>query len=318
MSQTIKTIDVHSHFILPSYLEGLEADGVDPLKEDGFPTPTWSAKEHIAYMDQAGIERSILSLSTPHIHHGNGEHAIALTRKINEEAASLCREYPDRFSFAACLPMPEVEASIKEIAYAYEKLGAVGIKVASNSNGVYLGDPAMDPIFEELNARKAVVIIHPSRPLKVPEKVFTEGPAPLFEYLADTTRAVINMITNGTLEKYPDIKVIVPHSGSFLPLVIHRLIGISEVLIPKGLMENVNVEANFSKLYFDIAGDTLPIAFDVLLKVADPSHIMYGGDFPYTPQQVIVRKKTILEQHPSIEPYAEEIFRNNALSIFGL
>lgn len=318
MLHNTKAIDVHSHFILPCYLEGLAEKGIDPMKEDGFPTPSWSAEEHVEFMKQAGIDHCVLSLSTPHIHSGDGIHAAALARQINAEIAQICRKYPEEFSFTACLPMPEVEASVEEIRYAYEELGAVGVKAASNSNGVYLGDPVMDPIFEELNKRKAVMLIHPSRPQKVPENVFTEGPAPLFEYIADTTRAVINMITNGTLEKYPDIKVVVPHSGSFLPLVIHRLIGISEVLIPKGLMERVDVEKNFRRLYFDIAGDTLPIALDALLKVVDVSHIMYGGDFPYTPAPIIARKKAMLEENPSLKPYAEDIFGNNAEKLFGL
>lgn len=314
----MKIIDVHSHFLLDSYLHGLHEQDVDPSIEDGFPTPLWSVEEHLKYMEDAEIEKCILSLSTPHIHHGNDEQAEKLARTINDETAEICERYPDRFSFAACIPLPAIEDSLNEIEYAYEKLGAVGVKVPSNSNGVYLGDPSFDPVFEELNRRSAIIIIHPSKPLQVPENVFTAGPAPLFEYLGDTTRAVINMIVNGTLEKYPDIKVIVPHSGSFLPLVIHRLTGISEVLIPHGKMKKVDVKANFKKLYFDIAGDTLPVAFDVLLKIADPSHIMYGGDFPYTPAPVIIKKKNDLLSHPTIQPYLEEILYRNAKKLFNL
>ena len=176
----------------------------------------------------------------------------------------------------------------------------------------------MDPIMEELNLRKAVVTIHPSRPKQVPENVFTSGPAPLYEYIGDTTRAVLNMITNGTLEKFPDVKWIVPHCGSFLPFVIHRLVGISEVLIPKGLMEPVNVMENFQKLYFDIAGDALPVAFDTLLKVADPSHIMYGADYPYTPVPPIIRKQKMLLEHASMQPIKEAVFYKNAAQLYGL
>lgn len=318
MSDTMKIVDVHSHFILPCYLDGLKQMNINPAQEDGFPTPAWSVEGHLAFMEEAGIDHSILSLSTPHIHHGDDALAIALCRRINEDTAAVCSAHPDKFSFAACLPTPNVEGSLAEIAYAYDKLGAVGVKLASNNNGVYLGDPALDPVFEELNRRKAVITIHPSRAQATPDNVFTSGPAPLFEYIADTTRAVLNMITNGTLEKYPDIKVIVPHSGSFLPFVIHRLIGISEVLIPKGLMEPVDVLGCFNRLYFDIAGDALPIALDALLKVADPSHIMYGADYPYTPSVPIVRKQKQLLEYPQLQPFKEKVFYKNAAKLYGL
>lgn len=314
----MKIIDVHSHFILDSYLEGLSKQNVDPFLEDGFPTPKWSPEAHLKYMEEANIERCILSLSTPHVHHGDDKAAAELARRINEETAAICAQYPDKFSFAASLPLPAIEASLEEIAYAYDKLGAVGVKVASNNHGVYLGDPSLDPVFEELNRRNAVITIHPSKPQEVPGNVFTAGPTPLFEYLGDTTRAVLNMIVNGTLEKYPNIKVIVPHSGSFLPLVIHRLIGISQVLIPKGVMEPVDVEKNFKKLYFDMAGDALPVALEALLKVADPSHIMYGGDFPYTPVSMIVKKQKDLRNYPAIQPYLEDVLYNNAAKLYAL
>lgn len=160
----MKIIDVHSHFILDSYLEGLKAQNVDPFLEDGFPTPKWSPEEHLKYMEEAGIEKCILSLSTSHVHHGDDDAAASLARRINEETAQICEQYPDKFAFSACLPLPAVEATLEEIAYAYDTLGTVGVKVASNNHGVYLGDPVLDPVFEELNRREAVITIHPSKP----------------------------------------------------------------------------------------------------------------------------------------------------------
>ena len=316
--QTVPVIDVHSHFIPFCYLDGLKEQGVDPLEEDGFPTPPWSPEAHLAYMDQGGITHSVISLSSPHIHHGDGASAIRLARRSNEEAAAICRTHPDRFSFAACLPMPEIKASVDEIRYAFDELGAVGIKVASNSNGVYLGDPVFDPIFAELNRRKAVINIHPCRPPLVPERVFTCGPAPLFEFLADTTRAIINLLISGTLEKYPDISVVVPHTGSFLPLLIHRLTGISKVLGPKGLIPETDIWAAFQTLYFDTAGDFHTVALRTLLRVADPTHILYGGDFPYTPVNQIQSAWTDLTTEPEIQPYLQAILYGNATRLYRL
>ncbi len=311
-----RIIDIHSHMIFQEYLDGLSKMGIDPQKEDGFPVPAWSIEDHLEYMNELGIERTILSLSTPHIHNGNAKQAIELAKKINDKTSKIYKMYPDRFSFAACLPMPEIEESIIEIKRAYEELDAVGIKVASHSNGVYLGNERFDPVFEELNRRNAVVLIHPSRPLQVPENVFTEKPAPLFEYLGDSTRAVINMLVNGTLEKFPDIKVVVPHTGAFLPLLKNRLIGISEVLIPNGLMPDVDIEKAFGKLYFDNAGDVNNVALDALLKGVDPSHVMFGGDYPYTPKGQIMEKIRDFRKNAEIKEWCDDILYYNAKRLF--
>lgn len=305
----IKAVDVHSHFLVPEYIDALKKAKVE--NEDGFPMPKWSEEDHLSFMDQAEIELSILSLSTPHIYLNNDNQACDLARTINEVAAKVKQKYPRRFGFTAVLPTPDVEGSLKEIAYAYDVLKADGIKVASNSKGVYLGDPKLDPIFEELNKRKAVVIIHPSKPQVVPEGAYTSGPMPLFEYIGDTTRAVINLITSGTIMRYPDIKIVVPHCGSFLPCLIERISGVSAVL-----GKPVNAMESAKKLYYDLAGDPLPRAFDALLTFADPHKIMYGGDFPYTPPAAIIGKKKALMAYPAMQPYKAAIFRDNAIRLF--
>lgn len=269
-------------------------------------------------MADAGIETCILSLSTPHIHYGDDALAAQIARDINSEVAEICRAYPDKLKYAATLPLPAVAESIEEIKRNYDELGAVAVKVPSNANGVYLGDASLDPVFEELNARKSIVIIHPSRPKEMPEQVFTAGPAPLFEYLGDTTRAVLNMLANGTLEKYPDIKVIVPHCGSFLPIVAHRMIGISTILVPAGIMPDVDVKGALDKLYFDMAGDALPVGLDALLKIADPSHILYGSDFPYTPSAMIQGNREKFEQYDPIREDLLNMFHDNAVRLFDL
>lgn len=314
----MKTIDVHSHILPPSYVKAMAEAGVDAVRDEGFPTPSWAPEAHLEFVEQAGIDFSILTLSTPHLHFGNDEKACALARVINEDTADFCRAHPDRFGFCAALPTPCVEGSVKEAEYALDNLGALGVKLPSNSNGVYLGDERFDPLFEMLNERGATVIIHPSTPTAVPGNVFTSVPKPLFEFIADTTRAVINLITSGTLERYPNVHVVVPHSGSFLPMLEHRLIGISKVLIPKGIMSDVDVKANFERLYFDIAGVVMPVWLPALLKVANPKHVMYGSDFPYTPASQIVAMKNQILAAPEVKGIEEDIMHGNAEELFGL
>lgn len=306
-----KIFDVHAHFIIPEYMESLQKHG--RVMEDGFPSPLWNIEEHLAYMDLAGIEKCLLSQSSPHFHSGDAKEAVRLGRLMDETAAALKQNYPDKFLFAASLPLPEVEASIDALNYAYDVLGADAVKLPSNACGIYPGDMRLDPIFKALNDRKAIVILHPTAPSVVPSGCFTAGPLPLMEFIGDTTRAVINLITTGTLEKYTDIKVVVPHCGSFLPNIIDRLTGITKVLASKGIGKPVDVTSSMKALYFDVAGDCLPAGIDILLTMTDEDHIMFGGDFPYTPKEVIAAKVKALADEPKTAPYLEKMMYENAV-----
>ena len=156
-----KAVDFHAHPVDEVFRREIENLGIDVLAEDGFPLPEWSVKSQLDFMAEAEIDFAVLTVPTPHIHNGDDEKACSAARKINESTAKICAENPDKFAFAAVLPLPCVDGAIKEAAYAMDNLGAVGVKVVTNSNGVYLGDPSFDPLMEELDLRGALVIIHP-------------------------------------------------------------------------------------------------------------------------------------------------------------
>lgn len=312
----MKRIDTHCHFLTPDYVAALKK--YDRINEDGFPVPEWNLEYQLEYMEKARLTHAVLSLSTPHPHFGDDAFSAELSRGINEFAADLKRRFPDKFSFAACLPLPNVELAITEAAYALETLGACGVKIASQSNGLYLGDEALDPLMEYLNQKNTVIIIHPSRPQAIPENCFTSGPLPLLEFINDTTRAAVNLIANGTLEKYPDIKVLIPHCGSFLPSIIDRLAGITTLLASKGIGKKVNVEQSLKSLYFDIAGDAFPRGAAILSTLADNDHIVFGGDFPYTPIPMIAKKAADLEQYEPFTGCLDKINYKNAEQLFHL
>lgn len=305
-------IDFHAHPIPESFKQGLSDMGIDPLEADGFPLPEWNEKDHIEFMDKTGIKLTVLSIPAPHINNGDNEKSRKYARLINEEMKQIVDKSNGRFKFAAVLPTPDVKGTIDEINYSFDKLGAVAVKISTNSNGIYLGDPELDPIFEELNKRKAIVIIHPSRAQKFPNKVVTgDVAAALFEYPADTTRAVLNMAANNLMIKYPEIKFIVPHTGSFLPYMLERFKSITSILIAKNQMKPVDVEANLKNLYFDIAGDPEPIALDMLLKITNSDHILYGTDYPYTPTFILKTKKNHFENNEKYKSILSKIYYEN-------
>lgn len=312
----VKVIDVHCHFIIDEYVDTLKKYGME--NDDGFPLPFWDIDKQLEYMEYANVDKCVLSLSTPHQYFGDLDESKKLTRYLNEYASKLKKQYPDKFLFGACVPLPDVTSSIEEVNYAYDVLNADAIKVPSQGNGVYLGDESLNPFFEELNNRHSVIIIHPSKPLKVPENCYTSYPIPLFEFIGDTTRAVINMIANGTLEKYPNVKVIVPHCGSFLPNIIDRLEGITELLSSKGIGNKVKVKESLKNIYFDVAGDSLPSGIKILMTLADKDHILFGGDFPYTPKEYIKERIINLEKYSKEQGFIDELMHLNAEKLFNL
>ena len=187
-----RKIDVHAHAILPSFVQGLKKLGIDAAAEEGYPLPAWSEEAHLEFMRQALIDYTVLSPATPHIYNGDEKLSCEVAREINEETATLCRKYPDKFGFVAALPFPSSEGSIAEIRYAMDKLGALGVKVPSNAGGIYLGDARWEAVFAELNRRQALIILHPSPARELPRKGTVTGQVmALFEYPADTTRAVV-------------------------------------------------------------------------------------------------------------------------------
>lgn len=285
-----RKIDFHAHAILPGYVDALKRLKIDASAEEGFPLPKWNVESHLEFMNAAEIDFTILSMATPHISD------CSAAREINIEFAELCRRFPQRFGFVATLPLPQIEGSIEEFHYATEKLGALGVKVASNSDGVYLGDEKLDPIFAELNKSGELVIIHPSPARLLPrEGVVTGKVMALFEYPADTTRAVLNMLANRTFEKFPRLKVVVPHCGAFLPYMKQRAGSMFQMLASMNLMEPVNFASSIKKLFFDTAGDPMPEQFDILLKISNLDQIIFGTDYPYVPAQVILGRKKLFD-----------------------
>ncbi|MBR0269608.1 MAG: amidohydrolase family protein, partial [Prevotella sp.] len=196
-------MDVHSHIITSEFVSALEQEV--RLMDEGFPLPKYDVTEHLKWMDEAGIETSVLTLAAPQ------PTSAEVVRKSNEAAARIRKEHPGRFMFCAALPLPDVQKAIEEAKYALDVLKADGIKLATNVDGQYLGAPELDTLFAVLNERKAVVILHPHRPEPMNKQVMAQTPLAMQEYLAETTRAVTNMISRNELARYPNVKVIVPH-----------------------------------------------------------------------------------------------------------
>lgn len=262
-------------------------------------------ESHLSLMDRARISRSIISITSPGTYLCPGDQDLCrkITRETNIDLSEISRACPDRFSFFASLPLPDVEGAIEEIDYALDHLGAIGFILLTNSNGVYLGDPLLDKVFKKLDERKAVVMIHPTTCQLCPSSdshwsqnfraetslLLPQYPRPMFEFFFDTTRAVVHLILSKSVERHPKITFIVPHCGSVLPSLVERFTSYSVKVSGENAITSDNVREIFkTRFYFDLAGFPFPDQIHGLLRFADASRFLYGTDFPFFPANAVV------------------------------
>ncbi|PKA68150.1 putative TIM-barrel fold metal-dependent hydrolase [Pseudomonas baetica] len=277
-------VDVHAHYLPPQYTQALSDAGLVTL-DGGFPIPAWSEAATLAHMEEHGIETLILSVSSPSVGFLDDQSKrVKLARHVNEFAADIVRRNPQKFGAFATLPLPNVDDSLAEIRYALDELGLDGVVVETNSDGLYLGNPRFEPIFAELDKRSAVLFLHPTSPACF-EAVGLGRPAPFIEFPMDTARTITDLIFSGTLNRYPNIKVIVSHAGGALPSLAQRIGFVSDLPLlnkrPAGGAQEVR--RVLQSLYYDLAGSANDAAIGSLRWMTSTSHIVFGSDFPFTP-----------------------------------
>jgi predicted TIM-barrel fold metal-dependent hydrolase len=309
-------IDVHAHFLPEVYAQALAGAGLTVL-DGGFPVPRWSAAAAIEMMDRQQIATAIVSLSSPSSHFLPPAERPALVRAVNDAGAELMRGHPGRFGYFASLPMPDIPAALAELRRAFDELGADGVVLQTNTDGTYLGAPAFAPIFTELNRRKATLFLHPTSPACF-ESLSLGRPAPLLEFPLDTTRTIVDLLYTRALQTNPDIKVIVPHGGAALPALVARIAAFAGLpfIEPRPASE-AEVFETLERLYYDVALSAHPIPFAALRRIAPITQILFGSDWPFTPEAGVARNLRQLTQANDLtEPEARAIARDNAERVF--
>ena len=309
------SIDVHTHFIPDSYLSELDSIGIT-TKEIGFPMARWVESERLELMDRNDIQTEVLSLSSPALRYFTGPKAASVGRSLNEELKGIVDGHPTRFGGFAILPLPDVDASLKEIEYTFDQLKLDGVAVMTNYDGIFLGNPKFAPVLDELNRRKAVMFVHPTEGPS--NDILVQGyPAPAFEYPAESTRMVVSLIDSDTITRCPALKIIVSHGGGTLALIKPRL----AVLLPWKRKEDPQagaerVNAAIDSLYFDTAIVNYPASLAAIHAMHDVSKILTGYDLPFFPAPEIATSLKNLEAFPGYSAADRDmILSGNALTL---
>jgi aminocarboxymuconate-semialdehyde decarboxylase len=270
-------IDLHHHVMPDFYWEASNEDG---NAAGGITPPRWSLSGAIAYLDEAGIDIAVPSISTPGVHFGDDAAARTLARQVNEYLAGIKHDRPDRFGAFAALPLPDIDGSLDQIAYALDMLELDGVSVFTNADGSYLGDSRFDPIFAELQRRAAVVFVHPTAS---PDPIaHTLGlPDSLLDYPVDTSRAIAKLHYSNTFARTPDIKYVFVHAGGTIPFLASRFAIVDQMDVIPGAHERGTFADALPRLYWDTASAFSDPVLHMLRSVAGLGNVVFGTDYPY-------------------------------------
>jgi predicted TIM-barrel fold metal-dependent hydrolase len=267
-------IDLHHHLTPPGYVAKIS--GRAPVSP---PSANWTVAKSLDDMRLAGVAKAMLSISTPGLWFGDVAFAAALARECNEYGATLVRDHPDRFGLFAALPLPDVDASLREIAYGLDTLHASGVAMFTSYGGKWLGDPAFAPVFEELNRRRAVVFTHPTTS-QCCGNLIPFIPDPAIEFATDTTRAIASLVFSGAAARYPDMRIVFSHAGGTMPMLIERFqfIARDPAMAAK---TGIGLMPLLRRFHYDTAQAANPAAMSALRAVVPVTQVLFGTDFPY-------------------------------------
>jgi len=282
----------------------------------GLKPQTWTPETSLAFMDEAEIDIAVLSISTPGIQFSDRAAGQKLARKCNELAASLISKYPKRFGAFAAVPMADIDDAIEEVIYALDLLKLDGVVLFTNSNGVYLGDPALRPLFAELQKRKAVIYVHPNAsPDPVAHSLgLTDN---LVDFPTDTTRAVAQLHYGATFAATPDVRYIFSHAGGTIPYLAGRLAIVDEMKIMGDSTVTGRAAETFRELYWDTALSWSDPVLYTLRNVAGINKVLFGTDFPYLRRDIAVRSKINIDNSAELsEDEKKKVLGANGLELF--
>jgi uncharacterized protein len=280
--------------------------------------------ERFREMDQFGDYREIISLPNPPIEDFAGEHGLALARVGNDAMAELCARHPTRFpTFVAAVAMSDVEGSVAEARRAVKELGAAGIQIFTNIAGRPLDDPAFEPIFKVMAELDQPIWLHPARTSAMTDYA-AESKSRFemwwcFGWPYETSVAMVRMVLNGLLDRYPGLKIITHHLGGMIPFYDGRIGPGLQVLGSRTLDEDYSkVLSSLKRPHLDYLrdfyGDTALFgggahAVRCGLEFFGSEHVVFATDTPLGP---IAPTIDVIKKLDIAEADRRKIFCGNA------
>ena len=320
-------VDIHSHFASPEYvneLSGLKTapriivqrDGSKQLdcgEGLGYPIDNrmTSLEPRTKEMEESGIDHQVLSLPLPGTDFFERDLASNLTQIANDELAEVSKRSGGRFSAAANVPLKYPDLALSELRRCVNELDMRMVEMFSNIAGECVDSERFYPFYKEVERLKIPILIHPGRPLMM-ENLTEYGLAGAVGYLFDTTLAILRMVYSGLFEKLPDLRVIIPHTGSTIPYLVGRIDHQYKLLNANQRKLSRLPSEYLKKIYVDTAQSLYKPATTCAFNFTPHDHILFGSDYPYVNLKQSVATVKSLELPVKKE---NDIFYENARSL---
>jgi len=331
MLPDMKVIDVHTHMLNEAYLGLLKKHGrhysvkkvlggQTGIHRDGAPFMTltpgmFDYELRIRAMDEAGVDLAIVTLTSPNVYFGSASISSLAARTMNDDMAAQQKRYPERIRFMCSLPWQHPKLAVAELKRAADELGAVGVMVLANIDGVSLTDKKFSSIWREIDRRGLPVLVHPTAPPGTKQlDVVRYNLIASVGFMFDTSLAVSRMIFDGFFDRYANLKLIASHGGATLPYIAGRL-DICHANMPAARVRiSASPSSYLKKIYYDSVVFTQE-ALELAVKVGGEANVLYGSDYPHN----IGDMKGCLARVDALPPATRDAVRGgNAQRIFRL
>jgi|SRR5579862_6508243 len=291
-----KRIDVHAHYFPIEYLDMLVRYGSTATGIARNVLSTGSQVDlnaRFEMMDQAGVQKQILSAAPQLPYFLARDHAISGARMINDIYADLVNRYPTRFLAFAATPLPHVDAAIEEMSRALDVLRMVGVTVLTSVLGQSLVDPEFEPFWAELNRRGTILFIHPAgvgacSPLIQSFNLTWPIGAPI-----EDTVAVVHLIVKQIPQRYPRVRIVASHLGGALPMLMQRLDNQAAWFMPKG---SEPPSATAQKMWYDTVAHGYVPALQCAYAAFGADRLLLGSDYPYELHEAYHRAVSYIQE----------------------
>ena len=277
----------------------------------------------LAAMDAGGIDRAILSLTSPGAHPLPKDVARAQATLANDRLAQACQAHPDRYSGLTAIAPQDPVYSAAEIERGKNELGFNGVILNSHVQGEYLDDPRFWPIFEAAQALDTPIYLHPNTaPKNMVGPMLEAGlDGAIWGFAVETGTHLLRLITKGVFDRFPRLKMVVGHLGEALPFWMYRLDYMHAATVRSGRYEAMRpIELTPSEylrrnVWITTSGMAWAPAIMFCREVLGPDRVMYAMDYPY---EYLIDEVRWQDDLPLTVAEKKQFYQTNAETVFGL
>lgn len=279
----IKAVDVHAHCYFQEAIDLMGPDAKSVMAPTRGQTKNFiNVSERVGNMQAQGIDLQVLSIN-PYWYRKDRETAEAICRVNNQGLASLCADNPQHFAGFASLAMQFPDLAVQQLEEAVKKYGLVGAAIGGSVVGDDFSNPRFHPVFAKAQELNVALFIHPQSTPQLAARFKGNGwLSNLIGNPLDTTIALQHLIFDGTLDQFPNLKIIAAHGGGYLPFYAPRSdysCAVSPTMCDPKIILKKKPSEYLRQMYFDSLVFT-PEALNYLKSQVGASQIMIGSDHP--------------------------------------